>query len=259
MGTKTPPESDFELPEGMGEDYLSQIEGDSQDDSTVSPETTPEASESGFEDLQVVTPSGATYPVLTASEAEYYNDRAERYQKDHKFTSVTDLQDLDRVLSTELILYRYDIWLTNSVDYFGNSVSEKDLLKYNKELTATLINLKKSLGLDKITRDKDKGEDFNAWLTWVKGKAKEFAIMRNEEADMARTLFHEMIGLLQTHYNANEVERDEQGLHADQVIQSIWDDIIPRFKAIDEEFRRREPGTNGPDDEGGQTYWVSRI
>jgi hypothetical protein len=89
-------------------------------------------------DYSVRTPSGAMLPVLTQDEAEYYDDRAARYLADHKFTSVTDLQDLDRVLSTELILHRYDVWLTLGSDYWGQGVSEKDLLRYVKELSATL-------------------------------------------------------------------------------------------------------------------------
>ena len=58
-------------------------------------------------DHMVVTPSGATLPVLTQQEADYYDSRAERYLQDHKFTSITDLQDLDRILSFELTIYRY--------------------------------------------------------------------------------------------------------------------------------------------------------
>lgn len=191
-------------------------------------------------DYSVTTPSGATLPVLTDAEVQYYQDRADRYQTDHKFSSVTDLQDLDRVLSTELMLHRYDVWLTLGNDYWGNAVSEKDLLRYNKELSATLTALKKSMSLDKATRDKDQGADFVGWLEDVKRRAKEFGIMREEQLSVGLTLFHEVKGKLVTYRNCDDVEREELGLSAESIIQWLWDDVFPRFDKVDQHFLNNE-------------------
>lgn len=199
-------------------------------------------------DFAVQTPSGATLPVLTEREVEYYEDRSTRYLTDHKFTSVTDLQDLDRVLSTELMLHRYDVWLTIGADYYGQAVSERDLLRYNKELQGSLQSLKKSMGLDKSTRDKDQGADFVAWLEDARRRAKEFGIMREEQLTVGITIVHEIKAKLQTYMNADAVERKELGVEPEAILQWMWDDVLPRFDAVDQHFR-----------ENSQRYWVSNL
>jgi hypothetical protein len=205
----------------------------------------------GGYDFQVQTPSGATLPVLTQSEVDYYEDRASRYLRDHKFTSVTDLQDLDRVLSTELLLHRYDIWLALGADYFGQAVAERDLLRYMKELSATLQATKKSMGLDKATRDKDVGADFVSWLDDVKRRAKAFGIMRNKQFETALVLFHELMGKVQLYENCDAVERQELGLSPDELVQWMQRDLFPRFNAIDEHFRQ-----SGPE---AQQMWIGDM
>lgn len=199
-------------------------------------------------EYEVQTPSGATLPVLTPEEVFYYEDRASRYLTDHKFTSVTDLQDLDRVLSTELMLHRYDIWLTLGVDYFQQPVSERDLLRYVKELSATLAALKKSMSLDKATRDKDQGSDFAAWLEDVRRRAKEFGIMREEQLTVAITLMHEIKARVQTYKNADKIEREELGVQPEQILEWMWADLFPRFDQVDDYFKKNS-----------QRYWVTKI
>lgn len=199
-------------------------------------------------DYEVQTPSGATLPVLTPDEVAYYEDRANRYLSDHKFTSVTDLQDLDRVLSTELMLHRYDVWLALSVDYFQQPVSERDLLRYVKDLSASLQALKKSMGLDKATRDRDQGSDFAAWLEDVRRRAKEFGVMREEQLTTGITLMHEIKARVQTYMNADKVEREELGVQPEQILEWMWNDVFPRFDAIDAHFRKNS-----------QKYWVTRV
>lgn len=199
-------------------------------------------------DYEVQTPSGATLPVLTPDEVAYYEDRRDRYTSDHKFTSVTDLQDLDRVLSTELMLHRYDVWLALGMDYFQQPVSERDVLRYVKDLSATLQSLKKSMSLDKATRDKDQGSDFAAWLEDVRRRAKEFGIMREEQLTVAITLMHEIKAKVQTYQNADTIERQELGVQADQVLEWMWKDLFPRFDAVDDYFRKNS-----------QKYWISNV
>lgn len=228
---------------GGGRDAASQS-------TTEVPETAPNTNVAFGDqfDHMVVTPSGAELPVLTQQEADYYDSRAERYLQDHKFTSITDLQDLDRILSSELTLYRYDIWLALAKDYFGNSVSEDKLLRYIKDLSKSLMDLKKSMGLDKSTRDKDQGADFVSWLEDTRRRAKAFMIMRNEQFFASITLFNEVIGRVQTYRNADEVERKELGLEPEQVLDWLWDDVFPRFNAIDEHFKNEGPNA--------QKYWT---
>lgn len=226
------------------------------------PDTSPYEDEEDYEvvergapsrqyDFQVETPSGATLPVLTQGEVDYYTERAARYTKDHKFTSITDLQDLDRILSTELALHRYDIWLALGFDYFNQPVSEQNILRYVKELSATLQALKKSMGLDKATRDKDQGADFVSWLDDVKRRAKAFQIMRNEQFEMALILFHELMGKVQLYRNCDEVERKELGLSCEELIQWMERDLFPRFTVIDEHFRQKGPEA--------QRFWIQSM
>lgn len=195
--------------------------------------------------IDVIGPSGAKFQVLTEQEKDWFEDVATRYLKDNKFTNVTDLQDLDRILTMELLCYRWNQWLTLEVDYFGGSVNAQDLQKSIKDYSTEIRQLKKALGIDKGSRDKDKGESVAAYLEDLRVRAAEFGVMRNEQAVKAITLAQEMIALLTWHDNCTEEERRENDIEAHDLIEWIRTIFMPEFQEIDAKFR-----------ETSQRYWV---
>jgi hypothetical protein len=111
------------------------------------------------EDLvPVKTPSGSTFWVY-GRESKYWNDRVKKYLTDNHFTNIADLQVLDRVIMLELFCWRYGIWQSQQEDYWHEPVDEPQLGKQIKEASTELRALVISLGVDKVSRDKVRGED----------------------------------------------------------------------------------------------------
>jgi hypothetical protein len=205
---------------------------------------------SGHE-LEVLGATGTPYPVLHQKEVDYWNDVVHRYTEDYRFTNISDLQDLDRVLSMELLAYRYQQWVVLERDYDGQSVDVEELNKNVREISKEIRLVKASLGMDKKSRDKDKGESTAAYIENLRNRAREFGIKRNNEAVMAVTLFNELKGLITFHDNCLPDEKKENHIEDADVIEWVRK-AIPRFDAIDESFR--------DDGEGhGQKYWITSL
>lgn len=196
----------------------------------------------------VSTPSGTEFFVHD-SEVNYFNERANKYQSDNHFTNISDLQDLDRLIIAELLVWRWGIWVSQKRDYWGEPVDENAWQKAIKEHSAEIRQLKKALGIDKETRDKQRGEgSFQEWLKNAQIRAREFGYMRNEQSAKIQELFQELKALLELHDNCDEDERREQHITKDDLVEWIRNTAIPEFDEIDRKFR-----------ETSQKYWVEKM
>ena len=81
----------------------------------------------------VDTPSGATINLMALEEQQYYKQRQEQYLTHNHFTNVSDLQDVDRLLTLEVMVYRWSVWLTRGFDYVMARVDEHALKTNIKE------------------------------------------------------------------------------------------------------------------------------
>lgn len=195
----------------------------------------------------VISPSGAEIRLATEAEKDYYEQISARYLKDNILANVSDLQELDRILVAETMCYRWSQWLLEEKDYFGEAVNVSDLQKYIKEHSAEIRLVKKSLGLDKASREKAHGESVADYIHNLRLRAREFGIVRNEQAVKAITLWMELVGVVTFHLNSDEDERTEFHIHEKDVIAWIVSKI-PEFDAIDKAFR-----------ETSQAYWIRDI
>lgn len=198
------------------------------------------------EDLVAVKlPSGGSFWVY-GREKKYFDDRVKRYLSDNLFTNVADLQDLDRIVTLELFCWRWGVWLSSQTDYWNDPVDEKDLSTYLKNTSAELRALKSSLGIDKVTRDKVKGEDsVSKYISNLMTRAREFGVMREQQLAVAIEVFHDLIGRVTLYENCTEDERRE--LHADwpDILAWLKDEGIPKFQAVDDHFRQNS-----------QRFWI---
>jgi len=193
----------------------------------------------------VVTPSGTKFYVHE-SEVSYFQERTKKYQSDNHFTNISDLQDLDRLIIAELLVWRWGMWVSQKRDYWGEAIDENAWQKAIKEHSAEIRQLKKSLGLDKETRDKQRGEgSVDDYLNKLRARAKEFGIVRNEQAAKAIELFQELKALLVLHENCDETERREQKVSTEDLMDWLTSTAIPEFDKIDEDFRQ-----------SSQKYWI---
>jgi hypothetical protein len=205
-----------------------------------------EASEDGF---PVALPSGAVYHVLAQSEVAYVQERAKQYTETFRWDNVSDIQDVDRIVIMELLCYRWGKFLALGKDYFGDEVQdERELRKNLKEYAAELRQLKKSIGIDKATREKETGADsVPAYLEQLRIRAKEFGINRDKMQAKTIELGQQVIALVTLWDRCDEQEQIENRATANDVCEWLRDVFIPEFQAVDKAFR-----------EGHQKMWIAQ-
>lgn len=197
--------------------------------------------------IPVALPSGATFYVLTQDEADYLIERVTRYLSDNHFVNVSDFQDVDKMVTFELLVHRWSLWLSRGKDYYNDSINEKALADTVNSYSGELRQLKKNLGIDKPARDRQRGDDsIPAYLDALWQRAKEFGYMRNEQFNHVLESFQRISAYLLYHDNCTEQERIEQGITMDDVIVMVRE-TITEFEAIDAKFRKEK-----------QQFWIRR-
>lgn len=193
------------------------------------------------EDMVPVTlPSGAMFYVHD-KEFQYFKTRSSKYLSDNDFQNVSDFQDIDRLLILELLCQRWGLWISTQRDYWGEPVDENSLQKSLKEHSAEIRQLKKSLGLDRETREKVRGEDSpENYLSRLRQRAKHFGYMRNDQAAAAIQLYMDLKALVTLHDNCDEKERVELRLNEGDILRWLREEAFPRFDSIDEKFRQEQ-------------------
>lgn len=191
------------------------------------------------EDLvPVKLPSGGIFLVY-GREVKYFQERVKRYLEDNHFTNVADLQELDRIVSMETMMWRWSIWVSQQKDYWFDPIDEKELQKQNKETSTEVRGIKGALGIDKVTRDKVRGEDsVSKYLENLRIRAREFGVHREGQLSKALELFNELDAKVTLFDNCTEDERRETGATLEGVMAWIRDDVIPRYRELDEYFRK---------------------
>ena len=187
------------------------------------------------EAFSTTSPSGAPVPLMTQDEKDFYDDKSSRYQDDNKFTNVSDLLELDRVLLHELMCFRWGQWmLLGGVDYDGNPQLklENMVQLYSKEIR----DLKASLGVDKKSRDANKGLNTADFFEKLKLRAEQFGVHRDEQIIKSHTLWKELQGLYTLYKNSTPSERSEFKCHEKDLFAWLEEKFV-EFDAIDAAFR----------------------
>lgn len=197
--------------------------------------------------VMVTTPSGASIKVLTDGEKDYYESIAQRYMADNIFQNIADYQELDRLLIMELMVFRWSQWLAEERDYENEMVNVDEIRKNIIENSKEIRLVKKALGLDKATRDKENAESIGDYIANLRLRAREFGIMRNEQAAAAITMWQALIGEVDFYEGATDDERREFNRTAEDIIAWIRQQDA-KFREIDEKFR-----------ESSQRYWVREL
>lgn len=197
--------------------------------------------------------NGQVLQVQGKEEETWFNVARDKYLTETKFTEKTDLQDLDRLLGLELMIYRWTRHLAAGVDYDGNMANDEQLRRNLKEQSDAVTKIKTSMGLTKAARD-DRANtgDLSEYIANLKSRAKLFGIHREKQLTKALTLLHELFSIVDTFDRSDEEERRKVGFETEAEILD-WIRVVahPEFNAIDEHFR------NAP--ETGQRYWVKAM
>lgn len=201
---------------------------------------------------EVILPSGAPFSVHE-SEEDYFNERARRYLEDNQFSNVSDLQDLDRVMIGELLIWRWGRWMMKGSNYWGDAVDDSTMQKSIKEISNEIRQVKSALSLDKVSRDRQRGEDsVVVYLANLRTRAKQMGYKRNDELDEIMECFHKLKSEITLHDN---LEDDDERLRKKKrlidIVHWLRTEAFPKFERIDEKFRRE-----GPD---AQKLWVRDL
>lgn len=188
----------------------------------------------------VNTPSGQTIEVLGPAEVAFYEGQARLYQDQNSFTNAADLQDLDRLIFLELMVFRATSWLGSGKDYFGFDLTDRaklDAQKALKENSALLTQVKNDLGMTKSQRDKAAYESVGTYLEELKVRAKEFGVHREKQTGAAIALMKQLYSIVGAYKRSDEAERKKIGFEsADDVLDWITDVMQPEFDQIDAYF-----------------------
>lgn len=195
----------------------------------------------------VRTPSGSDIHLQTQEEASWYDQTRDRYLKDNHFPNVSDLQDLDRLLLLEVLVYRWGLWMGQGFDYFGTRIEESQLRTYIKEYSAETRLLKASLGIDKSTRDKEKGESLADYTANLLDRAKAFGYHRNEQYELAVTRFHELRSMVLTFDRCDEEERRQLDLSYESIFAWLREVAFEEWDQVSDSFRKN------------QSIWVKEL
>lgn len=187
--------------------------------------------------IPVQLPSGAVYYVLTNSEAEYLRDKIRRYLDDNHFVNISDVQEIDRMITFELLIHRWTQWLSRGKDYWNETIPTKQFSDMVESYSKEVRLLKKGLGVDKSTRDRTRGDDsMSAHWENLLQRAREFGYMRNDQFMQTITAFQRIKAMITLYENSDEIERKENACELADVLEVIKEEIV-RFDAIDEKFR----------------------
>ncbi len=189
---------------------------------------------------QVDTPSGSQINLQTAEEAAWYEDRRDRYTTDNHFPNVSDMQDLDRLLLMEVMTYRWGLWLTQGFDYMYSRIDEGQLKNNIKEYSVETRLLKAALGIDKATRDKEKGESLADYTASLLQRAKEFGYHRNEQYEIVVTKFYELSAMVSTFDRCDDEERALLDLSETSILDWVRERVIKPFDEHAAAFRKNQ-------------------
>lgn len=194
----------------------------------------------GYALYTVTTASGSELHLQTQEEANWYENRRDRYLTDNAFPNVSDLLDLDRLLTFEVMSYRWTLWIGQGFDYVYTMIDSSQLAQKLKEASVEIRLLKASLGIDKATRDKDKGESLSDYTANLLVRAKAFGYHRNDQYELAVTMFYQLRNMVLTYDRCDEEERALLDLSMESIFEWVREDVIGRWDALADAFRANQ-------------------
>lgn len=202
--------------------------------------TMTEENDYGITMYPVETPSGGDLSLLTSEEADWYCERRDEYMAQNKFTNQSDLADLDRVLLMEAMINRWSTWMSRGFDYMQARVDERDIGSRINDYSKELRQVKKALGIDKASRDKDKSESVGDFVENLLRRAKEFGVHRNQQYEKAVTLIYELKAMVRMYDRCDEEERKELDLSPESIMEWIRTNMVEEWDEIDAAFRENQ-------------------
>lgn len=191
--------------------------------------------------------SGKITQVQTVAEANSYNESRDAYLQQTKFTENTDLNDLDRLLVFELMMFRWQQWLFAGADYLGDMINDKQVSADLKSYSDQINKIKETMGLSKKAREEAQADgNFSQWIADLKERAKIFGVHREQQLGKALVLMNELFTIVGSYDRSDLEERRKLGFENEtEILDWIRTVMRPEYDSIDDYFRSHE-----------QRYWI---
>ena len=131
-------------------------------------------------------------------------------------------------------------WMSQGFDYLQTRVEENALKNSIKEYSVEIRLLKQALGIDKVNRDKDKGESLPDYIANLLDRAKMFGYHRNSQYELAVTKIYELRTMVMTYDRCDEREREELDLSLNSIFEWIRDNLVTEWDNLDKNFRANQ-------------------
>jgi hypothetical protein len=200
-----------------------------------------------IEAVSVSGASGSEFRVLNVEEAAWFEESLQKYTQQYSFENVADLQDLDRLLSMELLSYRWANWMIRDSDYDGASFDEKSVSANKDKMEKSIVQLKAHLGIGRKNRVESEQQSVADYMTELLRRAEEFGVHRDTQNAEILNWFMELRARIGLHDRSDDEERTHNKVHLDQIIEWIRDELIPAVDKIDDHFREN------------QKYWIKDL
>ena len=148
-----------------------------------------------------------------------------------------------------MLIHRWGRWLSRRVDDAGIPIDEKTVGDRIASTSSELRQLKKLLGIDKVAREKAKGEgSVPHYLANLLERAKAFGVNRERQLDKSLELANQLASLVLLYRNCNADERRNLHVTEADLIEWIESFFVPEFEAVDAYFRSH-----------AQKFWVRDL
>lgn len=194
----------------------------------------------GIQLYTVHAPTGSPFHLQTEQEGIWYERQRDTYLEHNRFTNVSDLEDLGRLLTLEIMVYRWTTWLTQGFDYIAGRVNETELKNAIKEYSVEIRLVKASLGIDRAQREKDKGDSVGDYVATLLQRANEFGIHRNEQYETSVTFLWELISMVETFDRCDAQERRELDLSPESILEWVRTRVMPGWAQLNDDFRANQ-------------------
>lgn len=206
--------------------------------------------------VKVTTPGGDTVEVLGKDEERAYKRARANYEKEFSFTSPADKEDLGALLFLETLARRYQSRLSSGKDYDGYDLtpSEQEQSRRNLNDTMKMIaDAKDRLGMSRAKRMAAQSS-VAEYLETLRRRAKAFGQLRDDQHNMAISLFKEQQSVVRTFRRSEGSAKERKVLGfetAEDVLKWLEEELFPRFDALDAKFR-----SEGAYGEEPQSQWA---
>jgi hypothetical protein len=200
-----------------------------------------------LDEITVQGASGTEFQVLISEEAVWFDESLKRYNEQYNFDNIADLQDLDRLLSMELLSYRYANWMIRETDYEGSQYDDKAVRDTKDRIDKQILQLKAHLGIGRKNRVESEQQSVSEYMAELLKRAGQFGVHRDTQNAEILNWFMELRTKIGLHDRSDDEERTHNKVHIDQIIEWVRDELLPAVDEIDGHFR------------DNQKYWIKDL